>query len=124
MEHPIRNIESPPPISLCVAWCSLLLLGCTRPSPECAELDEIGDRDACFYDRAVACAEADDLECATRALDDIHDPTMRSFATEKVMVVAPSGLTPEIAGALCTALDKTAAAACLRNYSRPHLWTR
>ena len=102
----------------------ILALGaCSTTRTDCAALDELEERDSCYFERTVAAAEADDLAGALAALEAIRDPAARSFATEKVLVTRPTGLTMDQANALCTALDPTAAAACLRYHSRPHLWS-
>ena len=102
----------------------LILLGACNSAPSnCAALDEVADKDSCYFERTVAAAEADDLDGALAALEAITEPAARSFATEKILVARPTGLTMERANTLCAALEPTAAAACLRYHSRPHLWS-
>jgi len=101
---------------------SIALGACNAVRTDCAALAKLEAQDSCYFERTVKAAEADDLDGALAALEAITAPAARSFATEKILVARPTGLTMERANALCTALDPTAAAACLRYHSRPHLW--
>lgn len=85
-------------------------------------MSEADRRDWCYYERVVTLADQSQLEPALTALGQIDSVMVRAFATERLISVAPEGLTVQRAEGLCNSLDEPHRTSCVKSWSRPHLW--
>ena len=90
----------------------------------CADIGDGDERDACYVKAVLDAAEKDQLEAAVYAIERIESPMVRSYATDKLIAAAPTGLTLPRAEQLCRALSGSHGESCMKSWTRPHLWTR
>lgn len=97
-----------------------LSLGCG--SKDCADMSDPTAKDWCYYDKAVAAAEKDDLDGAIAEIGNIQDPIVKSATTKRIIEESPLRLDAAGAERLCGQLDQKGSETCLRDWKRPHLW--
>lgn len=109
--------------SRCLLFGALVWVTACSTTRDCATLDKPADRDWCWYEVAVAAAEADDLPKVNEAVQKIEEPMVRSAAVNKVLSLDPQGLDEKSAITMCDALIETDQKTCINTWKRPHLWT-
>lgn len=90
----------------------------------CADIGDADRRDACYVKAVLDAAEKDQLEAAVYALERLESPMVRSYATDKLIAAAPTGLNLPRVEQLCRALSGAHAESCMKSWTRPHLWSR
>lgn len=98
-------------------------LGCDTKKDCAAEVDATA-RDWCYFEQAAKSAEADKLQEAVTAVQQISDPMVKSSAVDKVIFAEPTGLDQAVVQSLCSHVEPPYDDTCLRTWNRPHLWEK
>lgn len=93
-------------------------------SGDCASKATADEQDWCYHASAVEHARRDELQPSLDDLAKIQAPMVRAFAVQELMVAAPRGMSKEQAEGLCRSLASDQSEACMRTWSRPHLWEK